>query len=83
MTLVDDLHKVRDDLQRIADTVDTTRDVTARHEEQITGPRGMQASIEELSVEVQNLRKAAYWVGGIIVAGAVTFAFSVMALVGG
>lgn len=83
MTIVEDIHKVREDVERIADIADSNRSAIARHEEQIAGPRGLQASIEDLSAEIKSLRKAAYWVGGVIVAGSITFAFSVLALVGG
>lgn len=36
--------------------------------------------LEPLPDEVKNLRKAAYWVAGLIVTGAIGFAFSVLTL---
>lgn len=36
--------------------------------------------LEPLPEEVKNLRKAAYWVAGLIVTGAIGFAFSVLTL---
>lgn len=39
------------------------------------------ARLEPLPAEVKSLRKAAYWVAGVIVTGAIGFAFSVLALV--
>jgi tetrahydromethanopterin S-methyltransferase subunit B len=36
--------------------------------------------LEPLAEEVHNLRKAAYWVAGLIVTGAIGFAFSVLTL---
>lgn len=82
MTLIEDIQKLRDELDQLTDTVSTNNLFMTRHEEQISGERGLSASIKDLSNEVKSLRKAAYWVGGVIVAGAITFAFSVMALVG-
>jgi tetrahydromethanopterin S-methyltransferase subunit B len=38
------------------------------------------ARLEPLSDEVKSLRKAAYWVAGIIVASSIGFAFGVLAL---
>lgn len=83
MSLLDDVDKLHTEVDRLSATIDVNRDIIGRHEEQISGPRGLQASIEDLSKEIQSLRKAAYTVGGLIVAGAISFAFSVLALVGG
>jgi len=41
------------------------------------------AVAESVASEVKGLRKAAYWVGGLIIAGAISFGFSVLALVPG
>lgn len=83
MTLVDDLRTIRVELERVAVAVEENHAVIARHEEQISGARGLSVAIQDVAQEIKSLRKAAYWVGGVIVAGAITFAFSVMALVGG
>lgn len=39
------------------------------------------ARLEPLPGEVKSLRRAAYWVAGLVVAGAIGFAFSVLALI--
>lgn len=41
----------------------------------------MLVRLEPLPAEVKSLRRAAYWVAGLVVAGAIGFAFSVLALV--
>ncbi len=40
------------------------------------------AKLEPLVEEVKNLRRAAYWVAGLIVTGAIGFAFSVLTVFG-
>ena len=90
MTLLEDLGRLNKELNEMAQTVDHLADQTehnraaiALHEEQISGNRGLSAAIDALATEVKSLRKAAYWVAGIIVAGSITFGFSVITLIGG
>jgi hypothetical protein len=44
----------------------------------MNGQRGLSAAIDALAEEVKSLRRAMYWVGGIIFTGAIGFAFSVL-----
>lgn len=39
------------------------------------------ARLESLPGEVRGLRRGAYWVGGVVIAGAIGFAFSVLSLI--
>lgn len=75
------------DLQRRVAVSEKELDVQGRalgsYEEQINGRRGMQAAINDLTLEVRSLRKAAYWVAGILIASSIGFAFGVLALVPG
>ncbi len=82
MTLAQDVAKLREDVDKLSTYYEENSKGFDRHEEQINGRRGLQSSIDDLTKEVKSLRKAAYWVGGLIVAGAITFSFSVMALIG-
>jgi hypothetical protein len=82
MTLLQDVEALRVEVDRLAEVVNTNKDGLGRHEEQINGERGLSAAIKQLSEEVRGLRRAAYWVAGLIVAGSITFAFSVLAVVG-
>lgn len=76
MSLLDDVRALNANLSAMEEKVNL-------HEEQINGRRGVQSALNELAVEVRSLRKAAYWVGGIIVASSIGFAFGVLALVPG
>ncbi len=82
MTVLDEVVQLRKQIETNTAIIGKNGELVAAHEEQISGKGGLQSSIEELSAEVRSLRKAAYWVGGLIVAGSVSFAFSVLALVG-
>jgi hypothetical protein len=82
VTLIQDVDKMRRDLERVADTVEANGRLVAAHELQISGDRGISETLINLAREIRSLRRAAYWVAGIIVAGAVTFAFSVLTLLG-
>lgn len=83
MTLMDDLKRLQEAVQELARQVEKNRSMVSLHEEQVNGERGLSAAIDQLAAEVKSLRKAAYWVAGLIVAGAITFAFSVLSMVGG
>lgn len=80
MSLLEDFRALRAVVDALSDQVDRNKEILARHEEQISGKHGQSAVIDSLVLEVKSLRKAAYWVAGVIVAGAVTFAFSVLTL---
>lgn len=82
MTLLQDMEALRGEVIRVAGMTNANRDTVAQHEEQINGRGGLAVAIDELAAEVRGLRRAAYWVGGLIVAGSITFAFSVLAIIG-
>lgn len=81
MTLIDDIRKIQDIVRDLRAQVEANQTAIARNDEQVNGPRGLSAAIDELTREVAGLRKAAYWVAGLIVAGAISFAFSVLLLI--
>jgi hypothetical protein len=81
MTLIGDLETVRQEQARQAAELEAETRRGARHEEQINGERGLSAAINAQTAEIRGLRKAAYWVAGLIVAGSITMAFSAISLV--
>jgi hypothetical protein len=81
MTLLADLDKIRQEVESLSERVNSDHSVVTRHEEQIAGKRGISETLENLANEIQSLRRAAYWVAGIIIAGAITFAFSTLTLI--
>lgn len=82
MTLASDVQALRREVAEALSQLEKVRSTTERHEEQINGQRGLSAAIDALAVEVRSLRKAMYWVAGLIVAGSIGFAFGVLQLVG-
>jgi hypothetical protein len=83
VTLIADVQGLRDEQAKLAEIVSVQAKTIARQEEQINGERGLSAAITTQTAEIRGLRKAAYWVAGLIVAGSVTMAFSALQLVGG
>lgn len=82
MALIDDIRTIQGALDQLKiDTAACNRGV-AELDTKTFGERGLSAALDNLTKEVASLRKAAYWVAGIIVAGSITFSFSVLALVG-
>lgn len=69
-------------VSEVTKAVEDNKSAIERHEEQINGQRGLSAAIDGLAGEVKGLRKAAYWVAGLIIAGSITFAFSALTLIG-
>jgi hypothetical protein len=74
------LSQVERAIERLDTYCDDANKEVASLREQISGERGLSAAITALAVEVAALRKAAYWVAGIIVASSIGFAFGVLAL---
>jgi chromosome segregation ATPase len=83
MTVVSDIQKLQEQVNAVEEQCESTGKKVARHEEQINGARGLYAAINAQTEEIRSLRKAAYWVGGLIIAGAIGFAFSVLLLIPG
>lgn len=75
------LSRLEKEVEAIDKQVDANRSDLERHEEQLNGARGISAALEALAIEVRSLRRAAYWVAGVIVVASITFAFSVLQLV--
>jgi hypothetical protein len=82
MALINDVQKLREDLRALREQENATRDAVHRHEEQISGDRGLSVAITQLADEVKSMRRAMWTVGAGIVVSAVGFAFSVLTLVG-
>jgi hypothetical protein len=81
VTLVEDVRKLqRDQAKSDATNEELQRELTTL-KEQINGKRGMSAAIDTLTTEVRGLRKAAYWVAGVIITAAISFAFTTMTLI--
>jgi hypothetical protein len=75
------LAQVERAIERLDIYCDSANKEVASLREQISGERGLSAAINALSQEVASLRKAAYWVAGLLVASSIAFAFSVLTLV--
>ena len=91
MSLSEDIRELQLLMREQDAALGALKDTLNRHEEQISGERGLSAAINQLGVDlaessraeaeaIGQLRKAAYWVGGLIVAGSISFAFSVLTL---
>jgi len=78
MTLVEEVHRLRDKCADLVNRVDVLEDKQSRTHEQINGERGISATLNTLSGEIHSLRKGMYWVAGLIVASSIAFAFSVL-----
>jgi hypothetical protein len=78
VTVLEDVRKVQAEVAALTERADIQATITARTEEQINGERGLSAAINALTTEVHGLRRAAYWVAGLIIAGSLSFAFSVL-----
>lgn len=83
MALTDDVHRLQDKCKDLEAQGEQREKRLGRLEEQINGERGISAAVNEQTREIKGLRKAAYWVAGVIVAGAITFAFAAMSLADG
>ena len=76
------MQKLREETRAQRAQLDETVQAVGRHEEQISGDRGLSAAIVALADEVKSMRRAMWTVGGGIVLAAVGFAFSVLQLTG-
>ncbi len=83
MTVLEDIRELERLLREVDTLCKTNAAVTSRLEEKVSGERGLATAIDSLGVEVKSLRRAAYWVAGLIVAGAISLAFSVLTVFGG
>lgn len=81
MTVLEDIRKLQETVDSLRERAVANAKKIDRHEEQISGERGLSAAINELSVEVRGLRKAAYWLAGLIVTASISFGFSVLVLI--
>lgn len=81
MTVIDDVRRLQEAVHQVQEQIEINRLRIERTDEQVNGVRGLSAAIDELAAEVKSLRKAAYWVAGLIVAAAISFAFSVLTLI--
>jgi hypothetical protein len=80
MTILNDISRLTEGLRELEAQVEKNRSLIERHEEQISGVRGLSAALNTLADEVKSLRKAAYWVAGLIMASSIGFAFSVLTI---
>ena len=93
MSLVTEMQKLREGVEKLASTAEANRSLIDRHEEQINGVRGLSSAIDalarevkedtaNLSEEVKSMRRAMWTVGGGIVLSAVGFAITVLSVFG-
>jgi hypothetical protein len=69
-------------VERLDGAVEKDGKAIALLEEQIGGDRGLNEAVKALAEQVSGLRRAAWWLAGIIVTSSIGFAFSVMLLIG-
>lgn len=80
MTLIDDVRRLQEKCHTLEEQGDERERRLGRLEEQVNGERGISAAITQQTQEIASLRKAAYWVAGVIITGSVGFAFAAMSL---
>lgn len=82
MTLVRQIEEVRGGLHALEAEVHTAIKLTERHEEQISGERGILAAIREMTDEMRGFKRA-LWGGGIsVLTGTIIFSISLLAATG-
>jgi hypothetical protein len=68
MALLQDIQQLGRDVERLTGHLEEAKKTVARHEEQISGERGLSAAINVLSEEFKNLRRTIWLTGsGIMV----------------
>jgi hypothetical protein len=67
MTLFEDFKRLEEKVQKQDEVIEDLRDRLLVAETEVK--------------QIDNLRKAAYWVGGLIIAGSISFGFGVLSLV--
>ena len=82
MTLLTRVDELEAEVRETRELAQKAQRVSATHEEQINGRRGLQAAVDENTAAVKSLYRAAYWLAGIIIVASIGFAFSVMLLIG-
>ena len=82
MPIIDDVRKLQVEVKELSDQLENEKRLSGLVHEQINGERGLSAVINQQTTEIKGLRKAAYWVAGLIISGSIGFAFSVLALIG-
>jgi hypothetical protein len=70
-------------VKALTTAVEEQRTVLARHEEQISGARGLSNAIDALSEQVRSMTRAMWTVAGGIVLSTVSFALTVLFVFGG
>ena len=81
MGIIGDVEELKRDVDALSQRIEKERSISARHEEQINGERGLSAAINTLAEEVRALRRAMWVVGGGIVVASVGFGFGVLQLI--
>jgi hypothetical protein len=82
MTLLSDLHQLREEQAKLATQLKDTSATTARHEEQISGKLGVLTAIQALDNQLAAVKRALYAAAGAAVISSLTFAFGISRLVG-
>jgi hypothetical protein len=82
MTLIGDVQNLSKDVKALGARLDKLSELTARHEEQISGGRGLQKAVEELSEKITSMTGAIRMVGIGIVLSAVGFGVTVLTVFG-
>lgn len=82
MTLLRRVEEMTHEIKEIHSRVDDTHELTLRHEEQISGNRGILVAIRELTEEMKGVKRALWGAASGVVVASVVFAFGVMQLTG-
>jgi hypothetical protein len=89
MPLFEEVRGVKEEVARVRALAEENRERGMMAQEQINGERGINAAIKglsqdlieaeaRLSAKIDKLYKAAYWLGALIIASCIGFAFSVL-----
>jgi chromosome segregation ATPase len=82
VSLLSDFQKLREDYKELQRQLEETAAATKRHEEQISGKRGLIVALEALAEEMRGVKRALYTAGGGFVLVSFTFAIGVIKLTG-
>ena len=82
MTLLEDMRSLNAEMDRLAQRVEDSARIAARHEEQISGERGILAAIRDLTEEMRGFKKALWGAGLSVLTGVIIFSVSLLAATG-
>lgn len=83
MTLASDVETLQREVVRQGKLIEEQARLLAKQEEQINGERGISATLTAIFGEIKGIKKAMYWVAGLIITSSLGLAFGALKVVGG